>query len=499
MPSTEPQQFILLPPRGLTADSIVPSTPAVRSFFSTLSTAMGTGSRSATLGAGRLRARMRVLDSIQDQGAKLVELSPDEVSALRAAQPGVRVVPVVYYRTAEAPRAAIRGGPTRGAASLGTRLSVRVVSIRGGTPVPRAEVVAFTDYEAGIGAQGTTNTQGVVHLALGGTRRKVQRLYVYSEGGYWNLLRKGVTLTSGGVIRMRPIDLNFTDSVRHFYGSAPLDAGHGVKVGVIDTGVGPHPDLVLDGGVNTVTGEDPADYGDNGDGHGTHVAGIIGARGTPPAGVRGVAPGVTLRSYRVFGRNSEGASNFAIAKAIDRAVRDGCDLINMSLGGGEPDEATHSAMASARAQGVVLLAANGNDGRQPVSSPAADSLALAVSALGRKGTYPPSVTQSAEAIRPWGRDRRNFIAAFSNIGPETDLTGPGVGVISTYPGGYAVLDGTSMACPAATGAAARQLAASPNLRSLRRDQARSDAVVAAILQAARSLGFGGTLEGRGLL
>jgi subtilisin len=134
-----------------------------------------------------------------------------------------------------------------------------------------------------------------------------------------------------------------------------------------------------------------------------------------------------------------------------------------------------------------------------VSSPDADSLALAVSALGRKGTYPPSVTKAAEAVRPWGRDRNDFIAAFSNMGPETDLTGPGVGVISTSPGGYAVLDGTSMACPAATGAAARQLATSPDLLTLPRDQARSDAIVAAILQAARPLGFSGVLEGRGLL
>jgi subtilisin len=87
-----------------------------------------------------------------------------------------------------------------------------------------------------------------------------------------------------------------------------------------------------------------------------------------------------LRSYRVFGKGTEGASNFSIAKALDQAVADGCDLINMSLGGGPHDEATHSAIATARAKGAVVIVAAGNDGRKPVSFPASDSLTLAVSA-----------------------------------------------------------------------------------------------------------------------
>ena len=58
-------------------------------------------------------------------------------------------------------------------------------------------------------------------------------------------------------------------------------------------------------------------------GHGAHVAGIIGARGAPPRGVRGLAPGVELRSYGVFGKGQPATSNYAIIKAIDRAVADG--------------------------------------------------------------------------------------------------------------------------------------------------------------------------------
>lgn len=286
--------------------------------------------------------------------------------------------------------------------------------------------------------------------------------------------------------------------MRHFYGNSPDTAGANIKVGVIDTGIAPHPDLVIDGGLNTVTGEAPNNFGDNGAGHGTHVAGIIAARGQPPNGIRGLAPGVVLRSYRVFGKNAEGASNFAINKAIDQAVADGCDLINMSLGGGPADVVTQEAIAHARAQGTLVIVAAGNDDRQPVSFPASDSLSLAVSAMGRKGTFPSGTTQKGDVAAPFGKDKSDFIAAFSNIGSEIDLTAPGVGIISTFPGGYAVLDGTSMACPAVTGMAAKLLATRADILSLTRDQARSDAMAKALLQGAKSLGFGAIYEGQGL-
>ena len=91
------------------------------------------------------------------------------------------------------------------------------------------------------------------------------------------------------------------------------------------------------------------------------------------------------------------------------------------------------------------------------------------------------------------------MAAFSNIESEIDLTGPGVGILSTVPGGYAPLVGTSMACPAACGMAAKILSALPNIVALPRNQARSDAMAHAVLQAAKSLGFGPTYEGQGLL
>lgn len=493
------QNYIILPPRGISAGQVVPSTLGTSNFLLSLETVRVAATQGPALATAKIKTKMKVLASVHENGAKLVEMSPEDVSNLRAEQPGLRVVPEVFYQTARAPRPELAAAPKAAGAAAAVKISISVVSSADGKPIAKANVVAFTDFKAKAGARGKTNSKGVVSLALGGANKKIERLYIYSESGFWGVLKTNVTLKAGTKIEMQPIDLSFTDCLRHFYSNSPLTAGATVKVGIIDTGVGPHQDLVVEGGENTVVGEDPRDYGDSGAGHGTHVAGIVAARGTPSSGVRGIAPGVTLRSYRVFGKNSEGASNFSIAKAIDRAVSDGCDLINMSLGGGAQDEATHSAMADARAKGTLVIVATGNDGRLPVSFPAADSLALAVTALGRADTFPPGTVEFGDVTAPFGTDKKNFIALFSNVGSEVDLTGPGLGIISTYPGNrYAVMDGTSMACPAATGAAAKLLAGNP-VMSQPRDQARSDAMAKIILTAAKSLGFPATLEGQGLI
>jgi subtilisin len=442
------------------------------------------------------------LDSIHEDGAKLVEMLPEDASTLRAAHPGLRIVPVVYYFPAVAPRHSIAAAAAKAKTkAAGAAIKIQIVSSLDQSPVVGATVVAFTDFAGKVGAQNVTDARGQASLSLGAATKKIERLYIYAEGSFWNGLQRNITLKTGAKFQLRPIDLAFTDELKFIYPSVPLTAGSGVTVGVVDTGIADHPDLTVAGGQNTVAGEDPRAYGDNGEGHGTHVAGIIAGHGTAPHGMRGMAPAVNLRSYRVFGQGAKGASNFAIAKGVDAAVQDQCDLINMSLGGGAVDEATKSAIADARAAGSLVVVAAGNDGRQPVSFPASDPLSIAVSALGRKGTYPAdSVEVDEEAVPFATSDPKDYIAAFSNIGPEIAFTAPGVGIISTFPGGlYAAMDGTSMACPAATGVAARMLASQATILQMPRDSARSDAMAQFLLQAARSLGLGATFEGRGLL
>ena len=513
------QQYVLLPPHGLRgAASETPHSAGA--FFLSLAVTEPSSSR-VELGDGR---SIRVIDSIHEDGAKLVEMTPEMASDLRARAPGLRIVPVVYYYPAIAPKMKVasrpkpvrtrkRQTPTSGpvkrpkvrkaavAALFAPAISITIASQADSSPVSGALVVAFTDFDGRVGDQGTTNRQGVVNLKLGRATAKLDRLYIYPQDTYWGSLQSGLTITSGQVIRLDPIAFEYVDCLRYFYGIAADAVGAGVKVGVVASGIDlKHPDLSIQGGENTVTGEKPGDFGDNGGGHGTHVAGIIGAHGASGKGMRGVAPGVTLRSYRVFGKGSDQATNFAIAKAIDRAVADGCDLINMSMGGGPKDEATSSAIADARSKGTLVIIAAGNDARAPVNYPAADPRAIAVSAMGRVGTFPDGAVQTGDVAAPYGTDKKNFIADFSNIGPEIALTSAGVGIVSTVPGGYAVMDGTSMACPAITGAAARLLSmpANASILAMPRVQARSDAMARILLQCAQKLGFGAEYEGQGM-
>lgn len=508
------QQFVLLPVRGLRAegrtatdegreflrhaDNVFKSGRALVSAASAFTTPI------PVTAANSKGVKMRVLDSIGETGAKLIELSAKEMAALRENQPGLKIVPVVYYRP-QVHREKIIVPPktitTSSAAKTATKIRLSLASQTDAQPIAGAMVVAFTDFANRVGAQGTTNSSGFVDLTLGATSKTLDRLYIYPQKGFWGSLKKKITISSGTQIKLRPIDLSFTDGLRHFYGNSPDNAGTGVKVAVVDSGVDlHHPDLTVIGGENTVQGEQPSDFGDNGgEGHGTHVAGIIAAKGRPPAGVRGLAPAIELFSFRVFGRNSDEASNFAIAKAIDRAVQSGCDLINMSLGGGDPDDATRAAMEDAWAQGSLVIVAAGNDDRSPVSFPASFSPpAIAISAMGRKGTFPAGTTSSDAVAAPFGKpDKHNFIASFSNIGPEIDLTCAGVGIISTVPGGYAVMDGTSMATPAVTGFAAKLLAGRTDILSMPRGPARANAMAQALLQKAATLGFGPQFEGQG--
>ncbi|HEV2069685.1 MAG TPA: S8 family serine peptidase, partial [Acidimicrobiales bacterium] len=431
--ATTIEQYVLLPPQGLRARGRV-ATAGVQAFLRSVEA----GAQELSTAAHR-PVRFRVVDSLGPDGAKLIEATAGDALALRALQPTMRLAPVVHYQPAVAPRAQVRA-PVVAPASRA--ITVRVVSATDGTPVAGAIVVALTSVAAGTGAQAITDAQGQVELPLGSSA-VLERLYIYPNSTFWSLRKDGLTLSDGAQVGLRPLDLGSTDCLRYHYPHVDDDAGGGVTVGVVDTGVAGHPDLVIDGGANTAAGEDPDDFGDNGAGHGTHVAGIIAARGAPPTGIRGVAPGVRLRSYRVFAEGSNGASNFAVIKAVDQAVADRCDLVNMSLGGAAFDPVLKAAVEDARAGGsVCICAAAGNDGRAPVAYPAADEMAVAVSALGRIGTFPDDAAEVDTVAAPYGSDQADFIGAFSNVGPQMDLTAPGVAIISTVPGSYAETSGT---------------------------------------------------------
>ncbi|OVE75275.1 hypothetical protein BVX98_07995 [bacterium F11] len=254
----------------------------------------------------------------------------------------------------------------------------------------------------------------------------------------------------------------------------------GVVVAIIDTGLDwDHPDIEGNlwqnvgesSGTITTTGVDNDgngkiddnfgyDFGDDdGDpdddcynsfflfdfgGHGTHVSGIVGADGNNAVGVSGVNWIVSLMALKVAPSNCLITTD-AFADAIRYATDEGADVINISLGG-EADSTVEIALNYAELNGVVLIAAAGNEAtsNSQFSYPAAYDNVMAVAAT----------------------DRNDQLGTFSNFGSWVQISGPGVAIRSTLPvqdGSYAFWSGTSMASPMVAGIAGLVLAQYPSL------------------------------------
>ncbi|GAA0453403.1 S8 family serine peptidase [Alkalibacillus silvisoli] len=209
------------------------------------------------------------------------------------------------------------------------------------------------------------------------------------------------------------ISPNMMDSAPHIGANDAWEelgyTGDGVTVAVIDTGADyTHPDLQHAFGDykgwdfvdnNDDPQETPADdpRGDATN-HGSHVAGTVAANGE----IKGVAPDATLLAYRVLGPGGSGATDDVIA-GIERAVEDGADVMNLSLGNtsNDPDFATSIALDNAMADGVVAVASNGNSGPADwtVGSPGTSRDAISVGA-----TELPYMTYDSSMSTPSGYD-----------------------------------------------------------------------------------------------
>jgi len=212
--------------------------------------------------------------------------------------------------------------------------------------------------------------------------------------------------------------------------------GKGIKVGVVDTGIDyTHPDLAKNfkGGYDAVDlDKDPMEtLPEQGIPtlHGSHVAGIIAANGN----LQGVAPDAELYGYRALGPGGSGTSVQVIA-AMEEAVKDGVDIMNLSLGNtvNGPDYPTSLAVNRAEELGVLVVVANGNDGPNnwTVGSPATATHALGVGASSHSQKVPVleetlfkrkfPVTLLAGSV-PWSIERGAYIADGDD--PEANLTG----------------------------------------------------------------------------
>ncbi len=214
----------------------------------------------------------------------------------------------------------------------------------------------------------------------------------------------------------------------------------GVNVYVIDTGIAPQPEL------NVVAHANWTGDGRNTDcnGHGTHVAGTIGA-GDNTSAVVGVAPGVALTGLKVLGCDGNGSTsgvvaavNWVTANARKPAVA------NLSLGG-PASQALDDAVRKSAAAGVIYTVAAGNDSANACNFSPARAGA---------GTNNGIVTVGAT-------DSYNRAASLSNYGSCVDIWAPGVSIVSTWTtGGLATASGTSMASPHVGGTAGLHLSRS---------------------------------------
>lgn len=208
--------------------------------------------------------------------------------------------------------------------------------------------------------------------------------------------------------------------------------GEGVTVAVLDTGVDTdHPDLesaIID--TKDFTGDGIEDI----NGHGTHCAGVIGAR-LNDVGFVGVAPESKLLIGKVLDNSGSGMLSW-IADGIDWAVAQGANIISMSLGGSATSNGLYGAVQSALAKSVCVICAAGNEG------------SLFQNSIGYPGRYGGVITVAAH-------DYNGNRSGFSSRGGEIDVMAPGSNIWSTYrDGGYAELSGTSMATPFVVGLAA---------------------------------------------
>jgi subtilisin len=445
----------------------------------------------------------------------LLDADAGQVAAMRATLPADSILEPAIYRNLHRRvpielRPVVPHAATRAAGGSTYKLTFT----GGGKPLAHIDVMLYLRDPAGQVQNTTvkTDAQGKINFRVS-SGFQIAFVEPIPYAGFWIMFAEAPA--SGSTVECRPIAKAGKGGKGWWHDAMGADGskagrGAGIKVGVIDTGCGPHPNLAhvtlvgafVDGKVlPAAQARDVAE-------HGSHTTGIIGARPKKATEYAGIASGCALFHARVFKGEGpkDGPTQADIINAIDALSRDHqCDLINMSLGGGPKSAAEEDAIRDAAERGTLCICSAGND-NGPIEFPAAYPECAAVSAIGKVGWAPAgtfSENNRPQQAAKMGKDNL-FLAAFSCFGPALACAAPGVGIVSTVPSRkgstspYMEMDGTSMASPAACAALAVMLSKDATYKASPRDLSRTKRAKLVLAQHCKTMALAVDFEGRGL-
>lgn len=384
-----------------------------------------------------------------------------------------------------------------------------VVQVQDSANKPLANAAVYV-YGTGYPGQGTTDASGRATVqVVGGTIDTVAAIYVKPAADCWELFVTQPQLQAGvanvlTLTRLSDWFTGFPGKQITGWGQSAMNldklpaqfTGKGVKIGLIDSGCDTtHPDLGAVANGLDIIANDPNSWKNDTEGHGTHCAGIICGNASNNYGIRGFAPDAVLYVYKVFPR---GAVSDVIA-ALHECEAAQVDVVNLSLGSPQVSDALEQELGRAKAMGIACIVAAGNSG-DDVQYPASSPNVCAVAAIGKTNEFPSTTFHARQELEgaPVTSDGY-FAASFSCHGPEVKVCAPGVGIVSSVPGGFAAWDGTSMATPHVTGLAALVLAHHPAFQGAARDGNRVDELFRIIGASADPIDLGDpTRTGAGL-
>ena len=387
--------------------------------------------------------------------------------------------------------------------------NIAIFATGGGLPLADAVVRLSVQGPSGpSGFRATTDAKGSCTFALPAGYTPTMAL-VCPTGGFWPMLVRGNAFAAPIECPALPAD----GPLGWWHTALGLDAadqtlGQGIRIGVVDTGAGPHACLqhVKQVGTFLKGNASPLDSAMDVGEHGSHVCGTIGARPSEAGQYAGIAPGCELLIAGVFAATDSGASSADIANAIDvLSQQHDADIINLSLGTVTPSQVVQAAIQDAADRGTLCICAAGNNGGA-VHYPAAFPEAIAVAALGLSGSAPAGSLSAARLPSDnvlFGL-RNLYAANFTSHGASIACAAPGVGILATVPSRhattplYGAMDGSSMASPVICAALAICLSRDAGYRALPRDAKRTEKARQALADVLRTVGLPPEYEGRGM-